>query len=68
MEWPAGVSGCAREPHGGLTDTELIARILAGERDLFELVMRRHNQQLYRAARAIVRDEAEVEDSCSRLT
>jgi RNA polymerase sigma-70 factor (ECF subfamily) len=45
-----------------LTDGDLIARILAGERELFEIVMRRHNQRLYRAARAITRDEAEVED------
>jgi RNA polymerase sigma-70 factor (ECF subfamily) len=45
-----------------LTDEDLIARILAGEPDLFEVVIRRHNQQLYRAARAITRDEAEVED------
>ncbi len=30
--------------------------------ELFEILMRRHNQQLYRAARAVVNDEAEVED------
>ena len=29
---------------------------------LFEVLMRRHNERLYRAARAIVRDEAEAED------
>ena len=46
----------------GLSESELIARIVAGECELFEIVMRRHNQQLYRAARAILRDEAEVED------
>jgi RNA polymerase sigma-70 factor (ECF subfamily) len=45
-----------------LSDGDLLARILAGESDLFEIVMRRHNQQLYRAARAVTRDEAEVED------
>jgi RNA polymerase sigma-70 factor (ECF subfamily) len=46
----------------GLPDEELVRRILAGEVELFEIVMRRHNQQLYRAARAILRDETEVED------
>lgn len=46
----------------GLADGELVRRILAGEVELFEIVMRRHNQQLYRAARAILRDETEVED------
>jgi RNA polymerase sigma-70 factor, ECF subfamily len=46
----------------GLPDGELVRRILAGEVELFEIVMRRHNQQLYRAARAILRDETEIED------
>ena len=45
-----------------LPDAEIVSRILAGERALFEILMRRHNQQLYRAARAVVNDEAEVED------
>lgn len=47
---------------GALSDVELVARILDGEPALFEIVMRRHNQRLYRAARAILQDEAEVED------
>jgi len=47
---------------GALSDGELVARILDGEPALFEIVMRRHNQRLYRAARAILQDEAEVED------
>jgi RNA polymerase sigma-70 factor (ECF subfamily) len=45
-----------------LTDDEIVARVLAGETQLFELIMRRHNQRIYRAARAIVRDDAEAED------
>jgi RNA polymerase sigma-70 factor, ECF subfamily len=45
-----------------LPDAEIVGRILAGERGLFEILMRRYNQQLYRAARAVVNDEAEVED------
>ena len=44
------------------SDNDLVSRILSGEHALFELVMRRHNQQLYRAARAVMGDEAEVED------
>ena len=43
-------------------DDEVVARVQAGEHGLFEILMRRHNQRLYRAARAIVRDESEVED------
>jgi RNA polymerase sigma-70 factor, ECF subfamily len=45
-----------------LTDEEVVARVLAGETALFEIVMRRYNQRLYRAARAILRDDAEAED------
>jgi RNA polymerase sigma-70 factor (ECF subfamily) len=43
------------------SDEEVVERILAGEVELFELIMRRHNQRLYRAARAILRDDAEAE-------
>lgn len=36
--------------------------MLAGEVEPFELVMRRHNQRLFSAARAIVKDDDEAED------
>jgi RNA polymerase sigma-70 factor (ECF subfamily) len=45
-----------------LTDSEIIERVRAGDWAVFEVLMRRHNQQIYRAARAVVRDEQEVED------
>src|SRR5512142_2282911 len=44
------------------TDEEIVRSVLAGETDRFEVLMRRHNRRVYRAARAIVRDEAEAED------
>jgi RNA polymerase sigma-70 factor (ECF subfamily) len=47
---------------GTISDAEIVARVLAGEVELFEVLMRRHNQRLFRTARAIVRDEAEAED------
>jgi len=46
-----------------LSDTEIARRIAAGDRDAFELLMRRHNQTLYRTARSILRDDAEAEDA-----
>jgi RNA polymerase sigma-70 factor (ECF subfamily) len=46
----------------GLPDDEVIRRIRAGETDLFETLMRRHNQRVYRIARAILRDDAEAEE------
>ena len=45
-----------------LSDEAVVGRILNGHVALFEILMRRHNERLYRAARAIVRDEAEAED------
>jgi RNA polymerase sigma-70 factor (ECF subfamily) len=45
-----------------LPDREIVARVRGGETALFEILMRRHNQRLYRAARAVIRDELEVED------
>ena len=45
-----------------LSDEDVVARIRAGDKALFELLMRRHNQRLYRVARSILRDDAEAED------
>ena len=45
-----------------LTDEEVITRVLAGDTAIFEIVIRRHNQRLYRVARAILRDDGEAED------
>lgn len=44
------------------TDQEVIDRVKAGDVALFELIMRRYNQRLYRVARAILRDDSEAED------
>ena len=43
-------------------DSVLIDEVLAGKTAPFELLMRRHNERVYRAARAIVRDDQEAED------
>ncbi len=45
-----------------LRDEEVVARVLAGETALFEILMRRYNQRLYRASRVILRDDGEAED------
>jgi RNA polymerase sigma-70 factor (ECF subfamily) len=45
-----------------LTDAEVVARVRAGETALFEILMRRHNQRVYRVARSVVKDEDEAED------
>jgi RNA polymerase sigma-70 factor, ECF subfamily len=45
-----------------LSDEEVVRRVLAGERQLFEILMRRYNRRLYRVARGIVGDPDEAED------
>lgn len=45
-----------------LPDAEVIERVLAGDTGLYELLMRRYNQRVYRAVRAVLRDDAEAED------
>ncbi|HEY6488646.1 MAG: RNA polymerase sigma factor [Terracidiphilus sp.] len=44
------------------TDQQVIDRIKGGETALYEIIMRRYNQRLYRIARAILRDGPEAED------
>ena len=43
-------------------DAVVVSRIRGGETHLFELLMRRHNQRVFRVARAIVADGDEAED------
>ena len=45
-----------------LTDEEIVARILNGEKQLYEELIRKYNQRLYRIGRSIVNDDDEVED------
>ena len=42
-----------------LRDEEVVARVLAGETALFEILMRRYNQRLYRVSRVILRNDGE---------
>lgn len=52
-----GASGTAAEG-----DDSLIDRIRAGETACFEALMRRHNERIYRTVRAVLGDDADVED------
>jgi RNA polymerase sigma-70 factor (ECF subfamily) len=45
------------------TDASLVTRTAAGDQTAFEALMRRHNGRLFRAARAILKDDAEAEDA-----
>jgi RNA polymerase sigma-70 factor (ECF subfamily) len=45
-----------------LTDEDVVRQVIDGHTALFEILMRRHNERLYRAGRAILGDDAEAED------
>ncbi len=62
MASPVGGAVGERPEWKALSDEEVVRRVRAGDAPLFEVLMRRHNQRLYRVARAIVRDNAEAED------
>jgi RNA polymerase sigma-70 factor (ECF subfamily) len=47
---------------GMMSDEDVVRRVLDGETALFEVIMRRYNQRLYRAARAITRNDGLAED------
>src|SRR3954467_527096 len=49
------------EPEGP-PDAAVIDQILSGRTAGFEILMRRYNERIYRAARAIVRNDLEAED------
>ncbi len=49
-------------PPTNLTDEQLVEQVRGGKPELFELLMRRHNARLYRAIRAVLKDEAQVEE------
>src|SRR5687767_14884301 len=53
---PVAIDGAEQD------DAEVIRQVLQGNTAMFELLMRRYNERVYRAARAIVRDEQEAED------
>jgi len=45
-----------------LTDEEVVRRVIEGEPALFEILMRRYNQRLFRITRSIVTNDHEAED------
>ncbi|HZK06660.1 MAG TPA: RNA polymerase sigma factor [Bacteroidales bacterium] len=45
-----------------IEESEVIKRIIGGEKELYEILVRRNNQKLYRVIRSYIKEEAEVED------
>ena len=46
----------------GTADEDVVKRVLGGETALYEILMRRYNQRLYRVARSILRNDGDAED------
>ncbi len=46
-----------------ISDQSVVERVLAGETELFEILMRRNNQLLYRSVRSYIETEADIEDT-----
>jgi RNA polymerase sigma-70 factor, ECF subfamily len=57
-----GTPGLNLAAWDGTADEELVARVLTGESALYEILMRRYNQRLYRVARSILRNDVDAED------
>jgi RNA polymerase sigma-70 factor (ECF subfamily) len=45
-----------------ISDSDVVRRILAGEKELYEILLRRNNQTLYRVVRSYLKEEKEIED------
>lgn len=53
----------ASQDTGPLADEAIVRRVVAGEVSLFELLMRRYNQRMFRVARSIAGSDAEAEEA-----
>lgn len=62
MSQPALQPPVAPLSPAALPDQDVVRRVLAGDVSIFEILMRRYNQRLFRLARAILADDAEAED------
>ncbi|MCX7547052.1 RNA polymerase sigma factor [Xanthomarina sp. F1114] len=45
-----------------IKENDIVTRILKGEKELYEILVRRNNQKLYRVIRGYLSEEAEIED------
>jgi RNA polymerase sigma-70 factor, ECF subfamily len=53
----------AAQAASSMSDEELAREVLGGRLELFELIMRRNNQRVYRAVRSLLRNESDAEDA-----
>jgi len=46
-----------------ISDNEVVARVLNGEKDLYAIIVRRYNERLYRVGISMINDDTEIEDA-----
>ncbi len=46
-----------------LSDSQVIDKVLAGDKNLFAIIIRRYNARMYRISLSILKDDSEVEDA-----
>ena len=62
VKFASAEGGAPAIESGEQSDERIVQAVLDGNTALFELLMRRYNERLYRTARAITRDDREAED------
>lgn len=45
-----------------ISDADVVRRILSGEKELYEILLRRNNQKLYRVIRGYISNDTEIQD------
>lgn len=45
-----------------ISDSDVVNRVLSGEKELYEILLRRNNQTLYRVIRSYLKEQEEIED------
>jgi RNA polymerase sigma-70 factor (ECF subfamily) len=51
-----------RQEASALSDEQIVQSVRAGDTEVFAVLLRRHNQRVYRAARSVLRDDTEAEE------
>src|SRR3954447_6135327 len=51
------------QPHLELSDLEAVKGVISGQREMFEVIVRRYNTQLYRVGMAYLRNHTQTEDA-----
>ncbi len=60
---PSAAVPVSRRPLSEITDLEAVDGVIGGSREMFEVIVRRYNAQLYRVGMAYLRNHAQAEDA-----